>query len=242
MAPGPAQSKENTDIRRRMSYQAVLFDLDGTLADTLDDIADAVNHALALHGLPTHPRDAYRTLVGEGVDRLVEKAVPDNRGDLHDSVYGGVRDYYLAHMLDKTAAYDGVPDMLDALAARGIPMAVLSNKPGPATERIVAELFGRWEFAAVVGQTPEEPHKPDPGAALRIAAAVGAAPGRCLFLGDTSTDMETAVAAGMFPVGALWGFREADELLAFGARALIERPMDLIPLLDGEPARDGRPA
>jgi phosphoglycolate phosphatase len=222
------------------AYRAVLFDLDGTLADTLDDIADAVNHALASHGLPTHPRDAYRTLVGEGVDRLVEKAVPADRAELHDSVYGGVRDYYLEHMLDKTAPYDGIPQMLDNLAARGIPMAVLSNKPGPATERIVAALFGRWTFAAVVGQTPDEPHKPDPGAALRIAAAMDAHPADCLFLGDTSTDMETAVAAGMFPVGALWGFREAEELLAYGARALIERPADLLPLVDGAPRDRGR--
>ncbi len=215
--------------------RAVLFDLDGTLADTLDDIADAVNHALAAHGLPTHPREEYKALVGEGVDRLVEKAVPAGRADLHDSVYGEVRDFYLEHMLDRTVPYDGVPEMLDRIAGRGIPMAVLSNKPAPATKRIVAELFGRWEFAAVVGQTPGEPHKPDPGSALRIAAALGAVPADCLYLGDTSTDMETAVAAGMFPVGALWGFRGAEELLAHGARALIERPLDLLPLVDGTP-------
>lgn len=215
-------------------YRAVLFDLDGTLADTLDDIADAVNYALSREGLPTHPRDAYRALLGEGVERLVEEALPPGRRDRHAAVYEGVRDYYLVHMLDKTVPYDGVPEMLDNLAARGIPMAVLSNKPAPATEHIVAELFGRWKFAAVVGQTPDEPHKPDPGAALRIAARVGVTPGECLYLGDTSTDMETAVAAGMFPVGALWGFREAEELLAHGARALIERPADLLPLLDGD--------
>lgn len=214
-----------------MRFDAVLFDLDGTLADTLDDIADAVNHALALHGLPIHPREKYRLLVGEGVDRLVERALPADRRDLHDPLLAAIRDHYIEHMLDKTVPYEGVPEMLDALAARGIAMAVLSNKPSVATERIVDELFGRWSFAAVVGQTPDVPHKPDPGSALDIARRVGVPPERCLYLGDTSTDMETAVAAGMYPVGALWGFRDRDELVAHGARAVIERPHDLVPLL-----------
>lgn len=222
------------NIPRLMPFDAVLFDLDGTLADTLDDIADAVNHALAREGLPTHPREAYRELVGEGVERLVERAVPSDRPDLRAAVYAGVRDHYLEHMLDKTVPYEGVPEMLDSLVGRGVPMAVLSNKPAPATERIVDELFGRWPFAAVIGQTPDEPHKPDPGAALRIARRLDVDPARCLYLGDTSTDMETAVAAGMFPVGALWGFRDKEELLAHGARALIEHPPDLLPLLDHE--------
>jgi phosphoglycolate phosphatase len=217
-----------------MRFDAVLFDLDGTLADTLDDIADAVNHALAVHGLPRHPRDAYRELLGEGVDRLVERALPPDRQDLQASTLAAVRDHYVAHMLDRTAPYAGIPEMLDEVAGRGLAMAILSNKPAPATERIVAELFGRWRFGAVVGQTPETPHKPDPASALAIARRVGAEPARCLYLGDTSTDMETAVAAGMFPVGALWGFRDRDELEAHGARAVIERPPELIPLLDGD--------
>jgi len=216
-----------------MRFDAVLFDLDGTLADTLDDIADAVNHALAREGLPTHPRPAYRHLVGEGVHALVERAVPPGRSDLHDRVYESVRDYYLAHMLDKTAPYAGVPEMLDELSGRGIPMAVLSNKPALATERIVEELFGKGTFAVVIGHSPELTHKPDPGSALRIARELEVAADRCLYLGDTSIDMETAVAAGMFPVGALWGFRDADELLSHGARALIERPGELLALLDG---------
>jgi len=222
-----------------MRYDAVLFDLDGTLADTLDDIADAVNHALAREGLPTHPRDAYRALVGEGVERLVEQAVPTGRDDLHDRVYEGVRDYYLEHMLDRTAPYPGVPELLDALLERATPMAVLSNKPALATVRIVDALFPPGTFAVVIGHSPDLAHKPDPGSALWIARELSVAPGRCLYLGDTSTDMETAVAAGMFPVGALWGFREASELLEHGALALIERPAELLPLLDGEGDLDG---
>lgn len=215
-----------------MHFDAVLFDLDGTLADTLDDIADAVNHALALHGLRTHSRDDYRLLVGEGVDRLVERALPPGRQELHGPVLAAVRDHYLAHMLDKTVPYEGIPELLDELTARGISIAVLSNKPAPATDRIVEEIFGRWRFAAIVGQTNDVPHKPDPRSALEIARRVGVDPRRILYLGDTSTDMETAVAAGMYPVGALWGFRSRDELLAYGARALVERPLDLVPLLD----------
>jgi phosphoglycolate phosphatase len=217
-----------------MRFDAVIFDLDGTLADTLDDIADAVNHALALHGAPVHPRETYRELVGEGVDRLVERALPVERQDLRAPVYAAVRDHYVAHMLDKTVPYEGVTEMLEAVARRGIPMAVLSNKPAPATERMVEELFPRTPFAAVVGHTPDLAHKPDPGSALEIAQWLGVEPARCLYLGDTSTDMETAVAAGMVPVGALWGFRDREELESHGARAVIARPLDLIPLLDGE--------
>jgi phosphoglycolate phosphatase len=216
-----------------MRFDAVIFDLDGTLADTLEDIADAVNHALALHGAPTHSRETYRHLVGEGVERLVERALPPERQDLKDAVYAAVRDHYIAHMLDKTVPYEGVPEMLETLAERGMPMAVLSNKPSPATEQIVEHLFPSTQFAAVVGHTPELAHKPDPASALEIARRLGAEPARCLYLGDTSTDMETAVAAGMVPVGALWGFRDREELETHGARVLIEQPLDLIPLLDG---------
>ena len=226
-------SGTGVNIAAPMRFDAVVFDLDGTLADTLDDIADAVNHALALHGVPTHPREAYRTLVGEGVDNLVERALPPSRRELHAPVLEAVRDHYVAHMLDKTVPYEGVPELLEAVGARGIPMAVLSNKPAPATERIVEALFGPGRFAAVVGHSPELLHKPHPGSALEIARRLGVEPGRCLYLGDTSTDMDTAVAAGMVPVGALWGFRDRAELEAHGARELLERPRDLLPLLDG---------
>lgn len=216
-----------------MGARAVLFDLDGTLVDTLDDIAEAMNHALAAHGLPGHPPDAYRELVGEGVDRLVERALPPDRAELHEEVTAELRDYYVDHMLDRSEPYPGIPPLLDALAERGVPMAVLSNKPEEATRWMVRSLLGGWPFAAVVGEVEGVPRKPDPRGALDIAASVGVPPPEWLYLGDTRTDMETARAAGMHPVGALWGFRDRDELLAHGARTLIERPAELLGLLDG---------
>lgn len=218
-----------------MELRAVLFDLDGTLVDTLDDIADAMNHALASHGLPVHPPDAYRGLVGEGVARLVERALPEDRQGLHDAVTEELRDYYTEHMLDRSVPYPGVPALLDALVERAVPMAVLSNKPQPATAWMVDRLFDRWPFAAVMGERDDLPRKPDPDGALAIAAEVGIPPAAWLYLGDTRTDMETATRAGMYPVGALWGFRDREELLAHGAVELVARPAEVVTLLNHGP-------
>ena len=216
-----------------MRFDAVLFDLDGTLADTLDDIAASVNWALERNALDPHPPDAYRELVGEGVGRLVERALPAGRQDLHGAVLADLRAHYTDHMLDKSAPYPGIPELLDELRRRGLPMAVLSNKPEPATRWMVERLFSAWPFAAVQGERPGVPHKPDPGAALAIAAALAVEPARVLYLGDTRTDMETAVAAGMFAVGALWGFRDRAELVAHGAQAVVEHPREVPALLEG---------
>lgn len=219
-----------------MTFRAVIFDFDGTLADTLDDIANAMNHALALHALPLHPRDTYRELVGEGVERLVERAVPADRRHLIGAVVAELRHYYSDHMLDRAAPYPGVPELLDRLTERRIPMAILSNKPEPATRWMVDRLFERWSFAAVVGGTDGVPLKPDPAALLGIARAIGVEPTDCVYLGDTRTDMETAVAAGVFPAGALWGFRHRAELEDHGARAVLDHPLQLLDLLDRRPA------
>jgi phosphoglycolate phosphatase len=213
-------------------FRAVIFDLDGTLADTLGDIAEAMNRALAAHDLPTLEPDAYRTLVGEGVERLVERALPRDRPDLVGPVLDDLKRYYTEHMLDRTTAYPGIPELLDRLTERQIPMAVVSNKPEPATRWMVERMFDRWNFAAVVGGTDGVPLKPDPTAVLKIAGDLGVKPSTCVYLGDTMTDMQTAVAAGMYPVGALWGFRDRDELLAHGAKTLVEEPLDLLALLD----------
>ncbi|MEJ2152669.1 MAG: HAD hydrolase-like protein [Gemmatimonadota bacterium] len=121
----------------------MIFDLDGTLADTLSDIAEAMNRALAAHGLPTLQPDAYRSLVGEGVERLVERSVPIDRSDLVAPVLEDLKRYYTAHMLDQTTAYPGIPELLDRLTERGLPMAVVSNKPEPATCAMVDQMFDR---------------------------------------------------------------------------------------------------
>jgi phosphoglycolate phosphatase len=216
-----------------MIYRAVLFDLDGTLLDTLDDLADATNQALRELGLPEHPVEAYKYFIGDGVENLVRRAVPADRCEpaLVLQCAARMRQEYAQRWDQKTRPYPGVPELLDTLAARGLPMAVLSNKPDEFTKLCVAKLLPRWSFAAVVGQRAAVPKKPDPAGARKIAEQLGLAPAEILYLGDTNTDMRTAVSAGMYPVGALWGFRTAEELLAHGAQALLEKPSDLLRLL-----------
>ena len=218
-----------------MTFDAVVFDLDGTLADTLSDIAAAMNYALARNGLRERNADDYRGLVGEGVIRLVERAVPADRPHLVPPVLADLRAYYGEHMLDRTRAYPGVSELLDGLVARGLPIAVLSNKPQAATRWMVERMFGENRFAAVRGGRDDVPLKPDPTALLAIIRDLDAVPGRSAYVGDTRTDMETAVAAGVLPVGAAWGFRDRRELVEHGARAVIDRPLELLELLDGAP-------
>ena len=209
--------------------RAVLFDLDGTLTDTLQDIADAMNRSLALHGLMQWPVDAYRYLVGDGAKKLAERAVRE-RQDLALSVQKEYQAYYQTHTRVATKPYDGVPEMLRALQLRGLKLAVFSNKPDADTKNVVAHFFPEVAWSVVRGQIEGVPVKPDPAGALAVAEAMGVSPGEVLYLGDTSTDMCCARNAGMFPVGALWGFRTAEELAGSGAARLLARPMDLLSL------------
>ena len=213
--------------------RAVLFDLDGTLLDTLQDIADSVNAVLSQERLTPHAVEAYKRYVGDGMERLVERAFPPEllRGAGSERVLSLVRAEYSKRLDVRTRPYPGVDRLLDGLAARGIPAAILSNKPQELTVETVKKHLGRWKFGAVLGAAAGGPFKPDPAGARWAAKAVGVAPSDFLYLGDTATDMKTAVAAGMYPVGALWGFRDAEELRSAGARVLIAAPEDLLGLL-----------
>ncbi len=214
-----------------MSVRAVLFDLDGTLADTLEDIASAMNRALAASGLPPHPVDAYRRMVGEGAAVLAQRAV-GARADLEVDVLAAYLGGYDQHLVERTRAYAGVEALLDGLGARRVPMAVLSNKPDPATRAVVEHLFGLARFAVVRGERAGSPRKPDPTAALELARALAATPGEIAFVGDTAIDMRTACAAGMLPVGVRWGFRTEQELRDAGARHMLAEPLDLLTLFE----------
>ncbi len=217
-----------------MPYAAVIFDLDGTLLDTLDDIAESMNQALTELGFPAHGRESYRYLVGDGVDVLARRALPEQKRCDDALVRDLVRRHkavYATRWNLKTRPYDGVTELLGALRAKGLPTAVLSNKPEDATVEAVGHFFGGF-IDIVRGQRPDVPKKPDPAAALSIARQWGIEPERILYLGDTSVDMDTARAAGMRPVGALWGFRTREELLEHGAAELISSPLELLGILD----------
>jgi phosphoglycolate phosphatase len=216
-----------------MTFKAILFDLDGTLLDTLADLADSTNAALAAMNLPQHPLEAYRYFVGDGLENLVRRSLGPLADNAETLARGTAlsRQEYARRWADKSRPYPGIPELLDRLTDRGMAMAVLSNKPDEFTQLCVTRLLSAWQFAAIQGSTPEIPRKPDPSGALAIAARLGVQPAEVLYLGDTNTDMRTAVAAGMYPVGALWGFRTADELLATGAAVLVETPMDVARLL-----------
>jgi phosphoglycolate phosphatase len=217
-----------------MKHTAILFDLDGTLLDTLEDLADSMNAALTTLGLPAHPLSAYRYFVGDGVRNLAFRAIPESeRTDesLVEKVVKTMRAEYGRRWHDKTRPYDGIPELLASARGRGLKLAILSNKPHPATQEVVAWFFPDGRFEAVLGARPGVPIKPDAGAALGVAESLDVPAGEFLYLGDTDTDMQTAVAAGMYPVGVLWGFREADELTSAGARVLAKHPRDVVDLL-----------
>ncbi|HUH02042.1 MAG TPA: HAD family hydrolase [Kofleriaceae bacterium] len=206
---------------------AIIFDLDGTLADTLDDITDALNAVLVRMDLPPHARTATVEWVGWGVRHLVEHALPPAARDRLDQAVTAFRAEYTANLIRTTAPYPGVQELLDGLTDDGIPLAVLSNKPHDMTRRIMAEVFGRWSFAPVLGKREGVPGKPDPTSAHEIAAHFGLKGGQIAFVGDTQVDLQTATAAGMIPIGVGWGFRPA-AALARAAAHVAETPAELL--------------
>jgi phosphoglycolate phosphatase len=216
-------------------FRAIIFDLDGTLLDTLKGIADSMNAILVRMGFPTHPVDDFRYLVGDGRDNMIERALPVDRRDERTLAECSsiIAEEYNRCWPQGTKIYDGIPELLDALQQRKIPMTILSNKPDHFTQIMVRELLADYTFTLIRGAVDDVPSKPDPASALKIAQDLEIEPEQILFLGDTNTDMWTANAARMYAVGALWGFRDADELLKCGAKTLIEKPQDLLTLLNG---------
>jgi phosphoglycolate phosphatase len=225
-----------------MSYRAAIFDLDGTLIDSVRDIAESMNRSLAAMGYPTHPVEQYNVFIGEGIKILVERALPECARDEASvlTFLDGYRRDYLESWNVFTTIYEGIPDVLRRLVGAGIPLGVLSNKPDEATRKCTEHFFPDIPFVAVYGQRDGVPRKPDPAIAWEIAAAMNQPPASCVFVGDTMTDMQTAVAAGMFPAGVSWGFRGEEELLAHGAKMIAHTPRDLLGLfgLGGDGAGD----
>jgi len=215
-----------------VKYDAVIFDLDGTLIDTLEDLADAMNRVLSDEQAPGHSYAAYKLLIGKGIRNLVSQALPpEKRSDETIArCYEAMVADYGEHCLVKTRMYDGVVELVSGLRAAGDNLAVFSNKSDELTRRIVESLFGGDDFDVVMGAQSGLPLKPDPTVALLISDRLGVAPGRIVFVGDSGIDMLTATAAGMIAVGAAWGFRTKDELVENGADVVLDHPLDLLEL------------
>jgi len=193
-----------------------------------------MNTALARLGLPPHPTDAYRYFVGDGTIKLTERVLPKNSitDEMVDKCLALMLKEYSRRWSNNTKPYPGIPQMLSAMEKIGLPKAILSNKADDFTQIIVNSLLSDFSFQVVRGLLPSAKRKPDPTSALQIADELKIPPSRFLYLGDTKTDMQTAIAAGMYPVGVLWGFREADELLQNGAKKLVKTPADVLKLLN----------
>lgn len=216
-----------------MKFRAIVFDLDGTLLDSLHDIANSMNAALAREGFPPHPIADYKIHVGDGLAILARRVLPPEQCSetaIFDLV-ATMREEYGRRWAETTRPYPGVPDLLDEVTRRGLKMSIVSNKPHDFSQQVAARLLPNWHFDPVIGARAGIPHKPDPANALAAAAGMNIPPGECVFLGDTYVDIRTAVNAGMFPAGALWGFRDAKELQDAGAKILLKHPMELIDIL-----------
>jgi len=211
----------------------VIFDLDGTLLNTLDDLASVMNGILLRHGFQQHPVSSYRYFVGDGLEMLVKRAL---RGVSTDSaVIARCQEEFISesekHSGGFTVPYPGVAELLEDLSDRRIALTVLSNKPHELTVNTVRLYFSGTPFVAIVGDGIF-PRKPSPDAALYLASVMGIEPRECLYMGDTGTDMKTATDAGMPSVGVLWGFRDEVELREHGARWTIDRPDELFEIID----------
>jgi phosphoglycolate phosphatase len=216
-----------------MKFKAVLFDLDGTLIDTIEDIGNAVNRVLLNKGFKIHSISTYRQFVGEGSRTLITRALPEEHRskNLISSCLKEFVEDYSRNIAVKTRPYDGIPEMLDALKMQGLKLAVLSNKPDLLTKKCVSTILSKWDFEVVLGQRDLVPLKPDPHSAFEVAEKLAIPSDNFLYLGDTAVDMITAVSAGMFPVGVLWGFRTLNELKESGARAIIDEPLKVLDIL-----------
>lgn len=207
-----------------------IFDLDGTLLDTLGDIAGACNHALQACGCPVHETQKYREFVGRGIMNLFRSALPEDKRneDMVLKMKTVFVPYYNEHKNDLTRPYPGIPELLDALTAEEIRLAVASNKYQEATEELVARHFGGYSFACVLGQREGHPIKPDAGIIIEAVGACGdIRPDEVIYCGDSDVDMQTGLNAGVKTAGVTWGFRSREELAAYSPCLLADNPEEI---------------
>lgn len=213
--------------------QLVIFDLDGTLLNTLTDLAESTNYALQLHGFPTHPTADYRYMVGNGIRVLIQRALPESARtpEVIERVLHDFKTYYLEHGEDCTQPYEGIFELIETLKNRGITLAIATNKFQIGAEQLVHRFFGTDTFELILGQREGIAAKPDPIIVHQILAHTQCPHEKTLYIGDTSVDMQTAVRAGVTAVGVTWGFRPLSELLEHGADYVIDTPIELLDLI-----------
>ena len=211
--------------------KAVLFDLDGTLINSLPDISACMNEALKMHGLPVHPIKAYCYFTGDGASNLAKRALGPEHQDMFDAVYADYRALYAVHCTDTSHVYDGIPELLNGLHQAGLRLAVLSNKDDSDVASVIAHYLPDAPFELLRGRRPGVPIKPDPAAALAIAKEMGLTPDAFWYLGDTPTDCKTCQNAGMHLIAAGWGFRPENELREAGAARVAACPLEALRMM-----------
>ncbi len=213
--------------------KAVLFDLDGTLVNSLEDLAASTNYALKTLGFPTHKTEKFKMFVGNGMPKLIERALPEDSRDeaTKEKALKIFMDHYRVHYKDKSYVYDGMAEVVGSLKKAGFKTAVISNKAQEMTDEVVSKLLGD-KFDAVCGKREGYPTKPDPTLTLEVMSNLGVNPSECVFIGDSGMDCKTAVNSGCIGIGVLWGFREKQELLENGASYIAEKPERLIDIIN----------
>lgn len=216
-----------------MDYKAVVFDLDGTLVDSAADLGNAVNRVLVSRGFPVHEIRRYQDFIGNGTEMMVKRALPEESRTneiVKECLAEFMKDYSRNYDVD-TALYDGIPQLLDHLSDKSIILTLLTNKPEDITLKLNKSLLSKWDFKVVMGSSEGLPKKPDPTGAKMLLDKIGIPGSQTVYFGDSGIDMKTAVSSGMVPVGVLWGFRGKEELENDGAEYIIEKPMDILELI-----------
>lgn len=219
------------EVFSHMGYEAVIYDLDGTLLNTLDDLTAAVNHTMRAFGCPEHSAENVRHMIGNGLAMLVRRALPENASFFEEAL-AVYKAYYAQHANDLTRAYDGVEDLLEALFRAGVPQAIVSNKGDSFVQTLHQRYFSRW-ITLAVGERETVRAKPHPDSVLAVIDAWQCDPAKVLYVGDSEVDIQTARNAGVDCASVCWGFRTEEELRASGATLLVHNPQELLPIILG---------
>lgn len=219
-----------------MEVKAVLFDLDGTLVNSLCDLADSVNFALTEYGFPTHETEKFKYFIGDGMAKLIERVLPEDKRDDEtlNEVLDTFMDRYRSHFADKTVAYGGIAELVKALNKQGFKLAIISNKAQEMAVEVVDKVLSGLEFEIVCGKREGYPTKPDPTLTLEIIEELGLKPSECVFIGDSGMDMAVAKNAKVKSVGVLWGFREEKELRENGADYIVSSPDEILGIINNK--------